>query len=268
MKWFFTDFDGTLRNSRTHENEINLNDLEFVKTLQKNGHKLIVATGRPYSSIKKYIEAQYQLHPDFYICNAGATINNQKDDVLYTHEFYKKDQDLITEKLIEMEKEITSIIYATSTEEKMLFDKEWNFEKEKLFIDMTPQNNEINILHDKKLICFKILCEKPVWNKIVEWLESQNLRVNLTTNNVKGLTFSEIHPEGINKGNAIRILQSQFNFKDSDVIVAGDDNNDISMFEEFFDNSYIIEQAYNADIQKYAKNIIQQISEIAVNRNE
>ncbi|WP_027063503.1 Cof-type HAD-IIB family hydrolase [Mesoplasma seiffertii] len=268
MKWFFTDFDGTLRNSRSAKVEITDQDLEFVKTLQKDGHKLIVATGRPYSSISKHVQTVYDLYPDFYICNAGATINSQNGEVLYTHEFEKQQQDLITKQLIELENEITSVIYATANNENMLFHKQWDSEKAKLFIDMQPQDQEIDTLFDKTLICFKILCDKKTWSKITQWLSKQSFEVNLTSNNVEGLTFNEIHPQGINKGNAIRVLQKQFDFKDEDVIVAGDDNNDISMFNEFYDNSYIVEQEYNAEIRQLAKTVIQQITEIEINRNE
>lgn len=34
MNWLFTDFDGTLRNSKDNKNKITKEDLEFVKTLQ------------------------------------------------------------------------------------------------------------------------------------------------------------------------------------------------------------------------------------------
>lgn len=46
MKWLFTDFDGTLRNSKDNENRIAKEDLEYVKNLQQKGHKIIISTGR------------------------------------------------------------------------------------------------------------------------------------------------------------------------------------------------------------------------------
>jgi hydroxymethylpyrimidine pyrophosphatase-like HAD family hydrolase len=86
---------------------------------------LIIATGRPYKSIRQHIETKYEnLKPDYYICNAGATINDHNGEVLYYSKFDKLQQDLITKKLIEIQNEITAVIYATPTEEEMLFDKE------------------------------------------------------------------------------------------------------------------------------------------------
>lgn len=63
MNWLFTDFDGTLRNSKDNKNKITKEDLEFVKTLQLKGHKIIISTGRPFEHISKHMKENYA---DFY----------------------------------------------------------------------------------------------------------------------------------------------------------------------------------------------------------
>ncbi|WP_026389436.1 HAD-IIB family hydrolase [[Acholeplasma] multilocale] len=263
-KWLFTDFDGTLRNSKGEELRITPKDLDFVKKWQVDGNKLIIATGRPYEHISEHVNGVYDLYPDFYVTNAGGTVVDGEGKNIYTNTMTEEEKLKIMNFLIEIEDEIQGIVYSTPGDENFLFHKDWENADQEMFMGMTPQNLPINYVEDKTMICYKVLSTDETWNKITKFLDDNNLNMNLTSNNLRGIKFSEIHHNNVNKGSAIRGLQSILGFKDEDVIVAGDDNNDLSMFAEFFENSYIVTQPYNEDIRNKAETIISELNEVVL----
>ncbi len=70
-KYFFIDFDNTTFSHWTHQ--IPASALEAFKMLQQNGHKFILASGRPFRSGSEML-TEYDLHPDCLISSNGAIV--------------------------------------------------------------------------------------------------------------------------------------------------------------------------------------------------
>ncbi|ATZ18383.1 Cof-type HAD-IIB family hydrolase [Mesoplasma melaleucae] len=265
MNWLFTDFDGTLRNSKDKENGISKNDMAFVKDLQKKGHKVIISTGRPFEHINDHMKESYSdFLPDYYLTNAGAAIYDNKGNELFAKYL---DKDLVEEiiKFVKANREdIISLVYSFKGEEDFFYHDAWKEEMSKTFMGMIPKNKPLSYIDGKEIICFKMSCTTETWNKLVNQLNEKGLKFSYVSNNLKEITFNEIHNYEVSKGNAIREMMKQLNISENDVIVAGDDNNDLSMFKEFYDNSYIVVQDHNVKIRDKAKNIIEKLSDIKI----
>ncbi|SYV96665.1 Cof-like hydrolase [Mycoplasma putrefaciens] len=57
-------------------------------------------------------------------------------------------------------------------------------------------------------------------------------------------------------------MQNQLNILDENIIVVGDDYNDLSMFEMYYQNSYICKQEHNKQFRNKARYSIDFISQI------
>jgi Cof subfamily protein (haloacid dehalogenase superfamily) len=68
----------------------------------------------------------------------------------------------------------------------------------------------------------------------------------------------EITPYGCNKGMGLKYYTEAMGFKKEDVYVVGDSGNDISMFTEFYENSYCMRHAYTS-VRKYAKHTVSRV---------
>ncbi|AVN64736.1 MULTISPECIES: Cof-type HAD-IIB family hydrolase [Mesoplasma] len=263
MKWLFTDFDGTLRNSKNEKNIISEKDMNFVKNLQQKGNKIIISTGRPFEHIDKHIKETYpDFLPDYYLTNAGAAIYDNQGKEIFSQYL---DENLSIE-IIEFVKnnrsEIFSLVYSFKGEEDFFYHDFWKEGMEITFMGMKPQNRSFDYIDGKQIICFKMSCTPSVWTKLMQTLENKNLKFSYVSNNLKEITFNEIHHANVSKGNAIKEMAKVFNICNDDIIVAGDDNNDLSMFKEFYDNSYIVRQEHNENIRDKAKFIIDSLSDI------
>ncbi|UKS54557.1 Cof-type HAD-IIB family hydrolase [Mycoplasma feriruminatoris] len=261
-KYLFSDFDNTLRNSKVKNSlKIDQKDLDFVKEFQKN-NKLIVSTGRPYKQLKEHLLSEYNLLPDYFIVNTGAMVCDNKGEV-----FYKKtiDQNIKTS-LLDFLKTIVDqidvIVFATPENESFLFHKNWTKDVGKFFFGLEKLDKTLDYLYDKDLLCLKIECKQQTWDKIEDFIKKNNLEVNITFNSINNKLFNEIHGFKVSKGQAIKGLQKRLNISNKDIIVAGDDYNDISMFEMFYDNSYMCKHEHNKNIRNKAKYLIDNIWEI------
>lgn len=76
MKLIATDLDGTLLQS---DGSITDKDLNAILEAEKVGIKVIVATGRQYSTTKLLLK-NYNFKPDYMICDNGCTVYSVKDD--------------------------------------------------------------------------------------------------------------------------------------------------------------------------------------------
>ncbi|ASZ09454.1 hypothetical protein CK556_03830 [Mesoplasma chauliocola] len=265
MKWLFTDFDGTLRNSKDELNRITKEDMEFVKKIQAEKGKIIVSTGRPFEHINEHIKNEYEdFEPDYYITNAGAAIFDNKGNKLFAE--YLPDE--LTKEIINFaelnRKEIFSLVYSFDGEENFFYHDMWTKEMEKTFMGMTPQNKGLEYIKDKEMICFKMGCKLQTWENLKITLNNKGLKFSSVSNNLKEITFNEIHNFNVSKGNAIKKMIDIFNIDIKDIIVVGDDNNDLSMFEHFFENSYIVEQNHNLNFRDKARHTVKKLSDIKI----
>ncbi|AEM69055.1 Cof-type HAD-IIB family hydrolase [Mycoplasma putrefaciens] len=261
-KYLFSDFDGTLRNHKNKNSlDIDPKDLEFIKDFQKD-NKLVIATGRPYKQIKKYLIENYNLFADYFIVNTGAAVYDNNDNVLYKMIIPTEIKNKIIGFLKTIQDQIEALAFTTEYQEAFLFHKTITPEVKKFFLNIDVYQQDLNFLLDKDLLCFKIQTDQQTWDRIEDFLIKNNFKVNITKNSIKNKLFNEIHAFDVSKGAAIKGLQNQLNILDENIIVVGDDYNDLSMFEMYYQNSYICKQEHNKQFRNKARYSIDFISQI------
>ncbi|WP_027048295.1 HAD-IIB family hydrolase [Mesoplasma syrphidae] len=263
-KWFFTDFDGTLRNSRNNDLKLNPDDHQFVLNFIEKGNILAVATARPYMQIKKFLKQHYNLRPDYLICSNGSCVYDKSGNLLYDNPIPKLEQKELFDTLKKYEENVIGLIYTTINKEEVLFHKTWNEELKDAYFGMMPENKSLESLEQADILSMRIIVEENLKVQIERFAEKFRLTIGQYIFNFNDGIYIDITSIKTTKGQAIRQLQKLTKFDDKDVIVAGDDVNDFSMFEEFYENSYLIKQERNATFRSQAKKVIEQIHEIEV----
>jgi hypothetical protein len=197
------------------------------------------------------------LQPDYYISNAGTYILNRNQEIIYAAHIA---QSTLT-RLLDYLKAITlkSVIFADCESEYYLFT---NVETE--VVNEMPRrkvlNQDFDSLYHQEIACFKIIDEPVVLEKIIADLIAMfgdDLTLVVNTDS----SLLEIHPKNSSKGHAIKHLQKLLKIPDDQVIVAGDDDNDLTMLDSF-DNSFCIRQPYNGRIQSHGHYLIDHLYEI------
>jgi len=82
----------------------------------------------------------------------------------------------------------------------------------------------------KNHVVNKILVIEPDYEKFVMIKDKYEKKENLTVV-MSQSTFLDINPSGTSKGKALSILADYYNIKSDEILVFGDQENDISMFE-------------------------------------
>ena len=191
-----SDYDDTLN----IEKEKNL---KYIKKFMKN-NIFVIATGRSYISIKQRLKIDMNgLMPDYLITNHGATILNNKNEVINTH-FIEKE--IVNKILTLIDKKITYKI---------------NFYGTKKF------NENIN----KIMLIFKSIDEATdTFNKI----KKANLVTVYLINREGKFPKVEIINKKVNKAKAIEFIEKLEN--PSKIEVIGDGTQDIEMIKKYNGN--------------------------------
>lgn len=191
-----SDYDDTLNIGKEK-------NLKYIKKFMKN-NIFVIATGRSYISIKQRLKIDMNgLTPNYLITNHGATILNNKNEVINAN-FIEKE---IVNKILKLiDKKITYKI---------------NFYGTKKF------NKDIN----KIMVIFKNIDEATnIFNKI----KKTNL-VNIYLINRKGqYPKVEIINKNVNKAQAIEFIEKLEN--PSKIEVIGDGTQDIEMIKKYNGN--------------------------------
>jgi len=251
--WLISDYDGTLRNGK--DGQVDPKDLAFVKNFIEKGNKFVIATGRPQFMIEKNMD-DLGLKPDYYITNAGTFLLDQTKKVVFSTNLALP----ILKELLDYLKtiELESVIYADKMGEYYLFTNVDN--PEKLAEKRPILNHDYDDLYGKEIACFKIIDTPQVLEKLTIDLEKHfSDRITLVVNTDSNLL--EIHPKSSSKGHAVKHLQKILNIPDDQIIVAGDDDNDVTMLDAY-QNSFCIRQPYNQRIQTHGTYLIDALWEI------
>ena len=191
-----SDYDDTLN----IEKEKNL---KYIKKFMKN-NIFVIATGRSYISIKQRLKIDMNgLMPDYLITNHGATILNNKNEVINTHF---------------IEKEIVNKILT-------LIDKKIKYKIN--FYGAKKFNENIN----KIMLIFKSIDEATdTFNKI----KKANLVTVYLINREGKFPKVEIINKKVNKAKAIEFIEKLENPNKIEVI--GDGTQDIEMIKKYNGN--------------------------------
>lgn len=221
IKCVISDLDGTLLND---EKQLDSEIIPVIQQLKEKGILFTIASGRNMHIVKDLIEKMNIQIP--YICNNGAEIYN-KYSCIYQQYINNDDHNNVIAMLIQ-----EKISFLAYTQEALYCFRETveliNFAKR---LNGCCKILYINSKEEVKGIISKIVCI-PNSDKEGEALIS---RIN-TMSKTLFCTQSEnevytITSNKATKGEALKVLLSTLNISEKNIVVFGDNYNDLSMFE-------------------------------------
>lgn len=243
MKLLALDLDGTLLKD---DKTISKETVEFLKQYQRDGNIVILISGRNYSEMKSYIEL-LEIN-SFIVCNDGINIYDFKGNLI--KEFNSlSSKDIYNILNIVNEKMVYKLCYTQN--------KEFIIANKKSFLDY---NFLIYLLkkYIKKCNCELIIFSSLINNnykftKMLLWKINPEKYYRSILNRFKNkyqvfwMSLDEkvqIMSIKSNKLNALLYIQKKFEIEDKNVIVFGNDGNDVKMLENY-ENSFAVSNGSN-----------------------
>ncbi len=210
------DLDGTLLNS---QHEVDQDTIEAIRECKKKGIKIVLATGRLYRSIRKYIEL-LELENEQITLNGAAIINSA-------------DHSVFREKLLPAE------YYRQVIR---------NGKKRRIPVMVFDSTSYYSEKHHAAIKEMEIMCNLNV--KVIPDIESiKNVSKvlfithdNMTIESIKkvvdheklncirtGYDYIEVFDRTVNKGTAIRAIAEEYGIDAKEVLAIGDSDNDMEM---------------------------------------
>lgn len=201
MKILVSDFDDTFFTDDIEEN------VKLVNEFINQNNIFIIATGRPLYLLKPEL-IKYKVNYNFLICNDGAVIFDNKDNIID-----KTNIDYLTAvqiyNVLKRSYEIEHVYVDAIYDFKGLDSKDFNG------ILALPYNRD-NVNQLLKEICYK-------YPTIQGYLSHRWI-------NILSIDAS--------KGNAIKYLENMYDWKEEYIYTIGDNNNDLSM--TIYNNCYAV----------------------------
>jgi Cof subfamily protein (haloacid dehalogenase superfamily) len=219
IKLVVTDMDGTLLNSN---HEVSNLFFELFKEIKKHNILFVAASGRPYYSI---IEKLDNIKDDIIIIAENGGIVAEKDEVLLKIPIKKNNLHKI-EKIINFNTHIHPI-YCTKSK---AYFKNTSNGYIKLLSEYYPNFYVINSIEEIEEDIIKIALyhhedsEKHIYPFFKQLASDYKIIVS-------GKHWVDISDDTANKGNALKLLQQNYNITEDETIAFGDYNNDIEMLK-------------------------------------
>ncbi|WP_411679255.1 Cof-type HAD-IIB family hydrolase [Clostridium thailandense] len=225
------DMDGTLLNDNKHINDDNL---DMINKAISNGTKFVIASGRIPAGLKFYEDTVAKEQP--MICCNGAIILDHNKNVIYSKAIEK----IQLLKIVDILKENNNV-YFHFYDENSIYSEQFKFSMEGIESFNKKINEkfrlEVKLISDAKQV---IENAKFDINKIVvidddiDYLDKLRKRID----DIEGIETTksdinniEILSAGVSKGNALKILASNYRISIEECIAVGNDENDISMIK-------------------------------------
>ena len=244
------DLDGTLLNSY---GEVSENTKEEIKKAIENGIEVVLASGRPISSVE---DLANELQANHYLISGNGAIvyDMHKKEVVYDR-FLSKEQVLNIVKICEE----NSIYYNIYTENEVL-TKSLNYNTLFYYSENTHKQEEkrtnINILTDvydyilksndqkylKVTVCdqsqivFASIIKKLRTINDIDVLDVAHMSKKIIKSGTEEVLveycYTEITNKNVNKWTALEYIMKEKNIDRSEVVAIGDNINDKEMIEE------------------------------------
>lgn len=258
MKLFVSDLDGTLFDEGTldQDRQCSKKNIEAVQRWVHSGNRFAVATARPVH-IRKMLEQQLKIQIDM--------IGGNGIELLFvdgTHEFYgtsAKSFFDIAEWILQNQINATAAMkmkgkWIVSGIDRFPFT---DVKRYRTFLSEGIVLNRKEADPDELCSYLGVFVEPDAMSQVKEELK---LLFGKTLEFVSSdIDDIDILPKGISKGKGVCLLAQSLNLCLSDVIVAGDSENDISMFEAV-ECSYCMKGA-EKKVQMKAKMIAESVAE-------
>jgi len=225
------DMDGTLLNS---DNEISERNQSAIREAADKGIKVVLTTGRIYSSALFYAKS-LNISTPIISCNGAYIAEHDKSNILYESPI---SVDSIKDVIELAEKENMhyhfyddSTFYARELNETVIKYYNWNKKRDEMDrININIIENPFEVVQNEKLNVYKFVFVENDREKLLRFkkkLESiKNIEIASSwINNV------EVMNKGVSKGKALEELCKLFGINKGEVVAIGDNENDISMLE-------------------------------------
>ncbi len=266
-----TDLDGTLFYPRQVKRCLPKSNLLFLRKWIDSGNKLVLVTSRSEEFIQKVVK-EIDRDVDIICCNSSKIIANGeviRDVSIPKETAYKVLKDI--------KKKYQPLAYLMTTDKYPCLVRDnvavgrfllffyklwWLFQgpyREPFFYNNKEFEKELKNGTCKKVIIFFGLGRgKKNFSK--------DLNKTLL-NEFKDVEFSwiskviELTPKDCNKGKGLSIYCEKLGIDPKNVYVVGDSGNDITMFNAFKENSFVMKHASKV-VKKYAKHVVKRVSSL------
>lgn len=247
-KLLATDLDGTLIN----DNEVTIEDKEFILRLQREKNLLVVSTGRPYNGVEM-LKDDYKIFANYYVLLNGALIVDSLGR--------KINQEVINKKIIE------SIVNEIS-EDDVYISVESGFDTYLLTDgDNLPYPNKkrVNSIYEIEDDLSLISIYNP--NKEKDEIEKIKDEINEKYGDAvvayRNDIYIDIVPVGCSKGSGVKYLADQELIENEDIYTIGDSWNDVTMFK-ITKNSFTFNHV-EEELKKHVKYLVNSVGECIEN---
>lgn len=221
IKLIAVDLDGTLLNS---EHKISDYNYKILKEAEKNGIKVIISTGRLYSSLYKY-KKELELKTPVICYNGAKAVDGITDETLFEVNLDEK----ITRRIIEIARE-------NNIHLNLFQDEKWYIEatREEVEIYGNASGLEYHLLNFDNINNIKatkvMFVGENVRLKEIEKIIKSEFE-NQVYSAFSKPYFLEILDKKVSKGAALEKISKMLNIDRAEIMAFGDGYNDIEMLE-------------------------------------
>lgn len=227
IKLIATDMDGTLLND---VKEISPRNLVAIKEANQRGIKTVLATGRPIKGVQKYIEQLGLTGPDeFVLTYNGAYVQNLNGEVLVEHTLEYADF---------LKWDYLTNLYRSNVHAETLHHFYTTSQNLNQFITAESFLTEMPIrVRTARELDPQIKISKLMVTDFPEFLNEFIKKVPEKYFNEYQISqsedfFLEINNKQASKGCGVYELAAKLNIKPEEVMILGDQGNDLSMFKQ------------------------------------
>jgi Cof subfamily protein (haloacid dehalogenase superfamily) len=230
-KMIAMDMDGTLLNS---SKEVTKRSKEILKRAEDLGVKLVICTGRIFTSARVYAKFIGTKAP--IVASNGAYIREKdRDEIIFQKPM--KNSELY--EIVKMIKEYGFYPHLftpdTIYSEKLVFSSKaytkWNEtlpKEDRIKVEIVENLNDVIDKNNNEILKAVVISEDT--DKLSELRQRIDNKMDVSIVSSLYNNF-EVMSKGISKGNAVRILADYYKITKDEVICIGDSENDMSMLE-------------------------------------
>lgn len=229
IKLVAIDLDGTLL---TSNQTISSETIKIIQTVRNQGIKIVLASGRPLSGVLPYDEQLgiKQEANEYAAVFNGAVVQNLAGKVLMSQKMDYRDFNL----MLRLQRLSHVNLHFETTEYFLTLDHDLSVQMQ---LNAATTNNRMKVCQRSDIsreFTFNkagFTCPKnsdqinKLWNSIPDWAFQSYDIVKSMDNCI------ELNALGASKGNAIMDLAERLKISQKEVMVFGDQGNDLSMFQ-------------------------------------
>lgn len=262
-KYLATDLDGTLLHPTRKYSYVCKENKEAIKIFNEN---VIIVSGRNPKFIKNVCK-EINIKETFVACNGASIYANGKElmsfpiDINIVNDIIKYTKDNFSDYTIILFDNHSNIYSITSDLEKSLsLEKEIKKRNPKTAYIANRNIKTINKLLQTpdSIIKLNVALNKVDKQKLFDYLKSNNYKLSYSI----CINSVEITDNNVNKGTSLLKLVNHLKLNHDDILVIGDDTNDLPMFE-LFKNSFLVKSKTNKHLEEKVSCILEKFKDIS-----